>query len=552
VSTTLFPPRSPDNPLDTIRVLQDELAQTNREVLMLTLELEQRVDDLRIAEERYRRLAENAPDIIYRYELRPERKCAFVNPQVSSITGYSPEEHYADPDLLLRIVHSDERVLMEAILRGECPTGNMATMRWVHKNGALIWIEQHHVLVHGPGGVLLAIEGIARDITERKHLEEQFRQAQKMEAIGRLAGGVAHDFNNLLTVINGYSAQTLSELKKTDPLFEDIEEILKAGERAATLTRQLLAFSRRQVLKPETFDLNEVVADMDRMLRRMLGEDVELITVLAPALDPVHTDRGQIEQVIMNLVVNARDAMPSGGKLIIETAMANVDESYAQQHRSVVPGRYVMFAVSDSGLGMDEATQARIFEPFFTTKPLGQGTGLGLSTVYGIVQQSGGSVWVYSELGKGTTFKIYLPRAAHRAGTAEELHRPLKPAGGSETILVVEDDPSVAKLIRAVLQSNGYRVLEARSAEEALALVETSGDSIQLLVTDIVMPQINGWELKQRLTASRPRLRVLFMSGYTDNAIVQHGLLDPQTPFLQKPFTPTALVAKIREVLDAA
>ena len=518
---------------------------------MLTLELEQRVDELRAAEERYRRLAENAPDVIYRYDLRPAEKMAFVNPRVTAVSGYSPEEFYSRPGLLFDLLHPEDRLVLESIFREKATAGNTVTLRWRHKNGNLIWIEQHHVLVRNPYGVLHAVECIARDITERKSLEEQFRQAQKMEAIGRLAGGVAHDFNNLLTVINGYSAQALTELSKSDPFHEEFGEIARAGDRAAGLTRQLLAFSRRQMLQPQVFNANEVVGDMDKMLRRVLGEDIELATILNPRLEPILADRGQLEQVIMNLAVNARDAMPNGGKLTIETAPAELDRAYADYHPSVKPGRYAMIAVSDSGQGMDETTKARIFEPFFTTKAPGQGTGLGLSTVYGIVEQSGGTIWVYSELGKGTTFKIYFPRAAATGVAPEGPRGAVRPAGGSETVLIVEDDESVAKLIRTLLQHAGYTVLEAKNGKDALHLLTTHSGAVHLVVTDMVMPQMSGWELLQKIGEFRPGLKALFMSGYTDNALLRQGMATSQTPFLQKPFTPTALVSKVREVIDA-
>ena len=544
-----MPPVSPHSPEQEIHLLQEELAQTNREVMALTLELEARLEQLRAAEERYRRLAENAPDLIYRYEVRPVRGFSFVNPRATAVTGFAPEEHYKDPELYLRLVHPDDRALLEAVLRGETPGSGAILLRWRHKNGSIIWMEQHHSLVHDPAGTLVAVECIARDVTERKNLEEQFRQSQKMEAIGRLAGGVAHDFNNLLTVITGYSANSLSVLRPEEELYEGIQEISKAADRAAALTRQLLAFSRRQVLQPQVFDLNEVVADMDRMLRRVLGEDVELQTVLNSGLGSILADRGQMEQVVMNLVVNARDAMPKGGKLVIETALVELDEDYAQQHRSVVPGRYVMLAVSDTGHGMDAATQARIFEPFFTTKAPGEGTGLGLSTVYGIVRQSGGSIWVYSEPGEGTTFKIYLPIAAKGEEAVEERRQTAKPTGGSETVLVVEDEAGIRKMICAVLKKAGYTVLEARNGGDALRVSDGYAGSVQLLITDVVMPVMDGRDLVRRLATIRPDLKVLFMSGYTDDSIAHHGIIDPDTPFLQKPFTPLALAAKVREAL---
>jgi two-component system cell cycle sensor histidine kinase/response regulator CckA len=537
------------NPGETIFLLEQELAETNREVLALTLELDKRLEELRAAEQRYRRLVENAPDAIYRSEFHPRPVCTFVNRRVTALTGYSQEEYYADPELVFKVVHLEDRKTLDAILRGEGPDVGMATLRWVHKNGTAIWIEQHHVMVRDDRGRLAAIECVARDITGRKRLEEQLLQTQKMEAIGRLAGGVAHDFNNLLTVINGYSAQALESLNESDPLHQEIEQINKAGERAASLTRQLLAFSRRQILTPRVLDLNGIVSDMDRMLRRVLGEDIRLVATLERGLDSVHADPGQIEQVIMNLAVNARDAMPNGGQLLIETANIELDDAYAQKQRAVVPGRYVMLAVSDTGHGMDQETQERIFEPFFTTKPKGEGTGLGLSTVLGIVQQSGGNIWLYSEVGKGTTFKVYFPRIAAKPDPPLQRSQ-AKLATGSETILVVEDEDGVRLLILSVLKRAGYKVLEARGGNEALSLCESHQGSIHLVLTDTVMPQMSGRELISRLTGFRPESKYLFMSGYTDKAIVQHGAFDPQTPFLQKPFTPAALAAKVRETLD--
>jgi PAS domain S-box-containing protein len=555
-------PHHHEEPEETIRLLQDELAQTNREVMALTLELEKRVDELekanlsavslvsqlRSAEQRYRRLAENAPDVILRYELQPNRGFTYVNPKVEPVTGYTPEELYNDPELGFKIVHPDDRQLLDAVIRGATPADSISTLRLVHKKGHVVWIEQHHALVNDREGNLSAIECIARDISERKQLEEQFRQAQKMEAVGRLAGGIAHDFNNLLTVINGYSALVLESLGEDDPTFNEISEVHKAGERAAGLTRQLLAFSRRQVFTLQVLDLNSVVTDIQRMLRRVLGEDIELSTALEQPLDSVQADRGQIEQVIMNLAVNARDAMPEGGQLLIETSNVELDAAYAAQHREVTPGPYVMLAVSDTGHGMDAQTQARIFEPFFTTKPQGQGTGLGLSTVYGIVKQSGGTIWVYSELGHGTTFKVYLPRVNARPVVADP-RAASRPISGSGTVLVVEDEDGVRALIHMVLRQAGYTVLEARSGEEALRRCEAHTQGIDLVITDVVMPQMGGRELANRLAVRWPGIKLLFMSGYTDNAIVQQVGLDAETPFLQKPFTPAALAGKVRLIL---
>jgi CheY-like chemotaxis protein len=372
-----------------------------------------------------------------------------------------------------------------------------------------------------------------------------------MEAVGRLAGGIAHDFNNLLTAVAGYSELLLRELPPGDPSRESAEEIRQAGNRAAALTQQLLAFSRRQVLEPRVLDLNAVITGMERMLRRVIGEDVELTTALDPELWRTRADPGQIEQAILNLVVNARDAMPRGGRLTLETANVELDEKFAGYYATVHPGPHVMLAVSDTGVGMDADLQARLFEPFFTTKEHGKGTGLGLSTTYGIVKQSGGSIWVYSEPGHGTTFKIYLPRCEEplEDRTAPPPARDAAP--GTEFVLLVEDEPEVRRLVEKLLRLKGYRVLSAASPAEAIAISKRHEAPIELLLTDVIMPGMNGRELSRVLAASRPRMRVLYMSGYTDAAMSQQGILPQGTAFLSKPFTPEALARKVREVLDS-
>jgi signal transduction histidine kinase len=391
------------------------------------------------------------------------------------------------------------------------------------------------------------------DALEALHnTEKQLVQSQKLEAVGRLAGGISHDFNNLLTVILGYSDIMKRNLREGDPLRRNVDEITRASERAASLTRQLLAFSRKQVMQPKVFDLNTVVSDLEKMLRRMIGEDIELRVTAETDLGNIKADPVQLEQVLMNLVVNARDAMPKGGKLSIETANVYLDESYSQDHVSVVPGHYVMLAISDTGCGMDEETRQRIFEPFFTTKEQGKGTGLGLSMVYGIVKQSGGNIWVYSEEGRGTTFKIYFPRVTAAAEEYRRAAHGLEVEGGSETILLVEDAEWVRTLARQVLESAGYRVLEAGNADAAIKLCDSiNGDRIDLLLTDVVMPGMSGNDMSRILLAKHPGMPVLYMSGYTDDAIVQHGVLEAGINFLQKPFTPAALASKVREVLDS-
>jgi PAS domain S-box-containing protein len=390
------------------------------------------------------------------------------------------------------------------------------------------------------------------DISERKQLEQQLRQAQKMEAVGRLAGGIAHDFNNLLGVIIGYSEIVEERLGQSDPLRPKAEQIKKAGQRAATLTRQLLAFSRQQVLEPKVLDLNAVVADTLKMLQRVLGEDIELIMVPGPELGRIKADQGQIEQIIMNLAVNARDAMPQGGKLTISTVNEELDEVYVRQHPGVVPGSYVMFAVSDTGCGMDRETQTHIFEPFFTTKELGKGTGLGLATVYGVVKQSGGYIWVYSEAGRGSTFKIYLPRIGE-AITASDPAKGGKEIGrGWETVLLVEDAQPLRELARELLEDSGYTVLEAGSGAEAIQVAEQHQGPIHLLLTDVVMPGMDGPKVAECITRIYPGIKVLYASGYTDDAIVHHGVLDSGITLLQKPFTHATLTNKVREVLGLA
>jgi len=404
--------------------------------------------------------------------------------------------------------------------------------------------------LRGAGGEVQGAICMALDITDRKQLEEQFRQAQKMEAVGRLAGGIAHDFNNLLMVIQGYADLLAERLAPGDPLRRNAEQIQLASQRATSLTQQLLAFSRKQILAPKVLNVQAVIGDMENILRRLLGEDVRLEISPGDDVGLVKADRSQIEQVIMNLAVNARDAMPEGGRLLIETANADLDSAYSAQPAVISPGKYVMLAVTDSGCGMDSKTQAHIFEPFFTTKEQGKGTGLGLATVYGIVKQSGGYIWVYSEPEHGTTFKVYLPRieddeAVTRRDSPEKQSLPR----GSEVILLVEDEKGVRELAREYLETSGYSVIEAVDGDTALAMAASYDGEIHLLMTDVVMPGMSGRELADRISRMRPGIKVLFMSGYTDQAIVRHGILATDTVLLQKPFTLGTLASKLREVL---
>lgn len=396
-----------------------------------------------------------------------------------------------------------------------------------------------------PNIVILHVE----DITERSRLEEQLRQSQRMEAVGRLAGGVAHDFNNILSVILSYTEMCIEELKPGDPLRSDLDEVRNASVRAVALTRQLLAFSRKQVLQPQTIDLDQTVRSLEVMLRRLLGEDIDLTLLNSTGPHAVFADPGQIEQVVMNLVVNSRDAMPVGGKLTLETSTVDVDETFARQHTGLAPGPYVLLAVTDTGTGMDEATRRHIFEPFFTTKEQGKGTGLGLSMVFGIVHQSGGAIWVNSEVGHGTSFKIYLPRVAGVIATTGQLPK-IAVLGGAETILLVEDDEAVRVLVRTILRRAGYTVLDAQNAGEAFLVSEQFTSPIHLLMTDVVMPRMSGRQLAERLLPTRPDMRLLYMSGYTDDAIVHHGVIESGVAFLQKPINNDELLRKVRSVLE--
>ena len=473
----------------------------------------------------------------------------YVNPAFTRITGYGREEVLGQNPRILKSDKQDPEFyqqLWATILNGQIWHGELINRR---KDGSLYTEEMNIAPVRNQVGEITHFIATKQDVTEHKQLEQQLIQAQKMEAVGRLAGGVAHDFNNLLTIINGYAQLLIEPISPQDPRRGHLKEILTAGERAASLTRQLLAFSRRQVLEPRVLNLNSVLADVAKMLRRLIGEDVELVSTLKPDLGRVKVDPGQIEQVIMNLAVNARDAMPQGGKLFIETSNVEIDANYARRHSPMMPGKYVMVAVSDTGCGMDLETQAHAFEPFFTTKEKGHGTGLGLATVYGIVKQSGGFIWVYSAPGHGSTFKIYLPFIEEALPTAEPAEAPAELAKGSETVLVVEDERGVRSLVCEALASHGYKVLEAAGAASALEISERYTEPIHLLLTDVVMPQTGGKELAKGFSTLHPETKVLYMSGYTDDAIVRHGILEGGTSFLQKPFQPKALLLKIREVL---
>lgn len=524
--------------LDELNLKTRELVETNRE--------------LNLSESRFRVLVEHAPDAILVYDVA-QRKFVDANTNAERLFGFGREELLVSgPERLYSSSQPDGLPLAESVEKmiGRAVAGETLLFeRAVHNaEGKDLLCEVRLVRLPFTDRNLLRASFI--DITERRKLEEQLRQSQKMESVGRLAGGIAHDFNNLLTVITGYSELMLSQLGEESPLGKEVEEIKRAGERAASLTHQLLAFSRRQVLQPKVLDLNDVVSNIEKMLRRLIGENVELRTVLGAGLWSVKADPGQIEQVLVNLVVNARDAISGGGKITIETVNVFLDEEYSRGHLPAQPGHYVMLAISDTGVGMDEKTVSQVFEPFFTTKGPGKGTGLGLSTVYGIVKQSGGYIWVYSEPDKGSTFKVYFPRTEDREGAPHKAVSPVEDLRGQETVLVVEDEESIRNLACAVLRGYGYPVLPACDGEDALRVAGEHEGEISLLLTDVVMPKMGGRDLYDRIRQQHPEIKVLYMSGYTDNAIVHHRVLDPGTAFLQKPFSPISLARKVKEVLE--
>ncbi len=512
-------------------------------------------EDLRIAAQemaqRFRNLLEDLNAGIWEMTV-PSLRITFVSRQMEAILGFPMEKWLQEADFWVQHVHPEDREHVIERCRKAISEGRDYSFRYraITANGKTIWLQDIVRVVRDGRGKIRQLRGVMVDITDHQHLEEEFRQAQKMEAVGRLAGGVAHDFNNLLTIICGYAQLAQDFLGPDSQLHSYMDEILRAGERATALVRRLLAFTRRQSMEPQVLDLNSIVKGTEKMVRRLIGEDIEVVTVLPPKLGAVRSDAAQLEQVIINLSVNARDAMPKGGKLIIETANVDLDQTYADTHLAVTSGPYVMLAVTDTGSGMDAHTRAHIFEPFFTTKEKGKGTGLGLATVYGIIKQSGGNVWVYSEPGAGTTFKIYLPRVVETVEPPQPaLIRASQPQG-SETILLVEDEESIRSLVLGILQAHGYKVLGAGHPHEALDISKKFEGPIHLLFTDVVMPQMNGREVAEQISAARPNTKVLYMSGYTDHAIAHHGVLNPGVPFLQKPFSPEALAHKVREVLD--
>ena len=509
------------------------------------------ITERRQAEEEIRKLSlavEQSPNSIVITDL--EGTIEYVNPAFKDITGYSNEEAIGENPRILKSAETDPQVyvnLWETLTSGQVWNGRFINRK---KNGEIFWAKAIISPIFDLNKKITHYLSLQEDITEKIQLEEQFRQSQKMEAIGQLAGGVAHDFNNLLTIINGYSELILSKTERESPIFEQVQQIKQAGIRATSLTRQLLAFSRKQIMKPEILNINRLIKDMEKMLRRLIGEDIDFISIYDKSLRRIKADPGQVEQVILNLVVNARDAMPDGGKLTIETMNIQLTESYVGLHQGSVHGWFVMIAVSDTGAGMDNETKEHIFEPFFTTKEQGKGTGLGLSTVYGIVQQSGGSVWVYSEEGVGTTFKIYFPQIEEDELTKNKASHNERELSGIETILITEDEEFVRELVISGLQEFGYQIISAKNREDALKTAREYNGKIDLLLTDVVMPGGSGGQLAKELAALIPGLKILFMSGYTDESIVHHGMLSEGTNFIQKPFSIEALAEKIRDVLD--
>jgi len=505
-------------------------------------------EELRQSEAKYHSLVDHSNDAIY---LLYEGKFEVVNSRFMELLGVTQEEvMQADFSLLDLVAPKSREMILERgrrMARGE-PIDPNYEFTALSRDGREVEVDVSVAHVPYRGGT--ATQGILRDVTNRKRLEAELLQAQKMEAVGRLAGGVAHDFNNIMTCILGNADLALGDLEPDSILREYIDEIITSGNRAATLTRQLLAFSRRQMLQPVVLDLNGLVSGLEKMLRRLIGEDVELATLLQPEIGCVRADPGQLEQVLMNLAVNARDAMPRGGRLTIEISGKKFEQKFTHRQVTIPPGSYTVLSVSDSGTGMDEKTLDKIFEPFFTTKGVGEGTGLGLSMVFGSVKQSEGCITVSSEPGQGTTFTIYLPLVNGKPHLNQEEGPADEPKFGKETVLVVEDDLRVLQLVRAILRQSGYTVLQAENGMEAMKCLEGRGESVELLITDEVMPKMSGRELADQVLCSHPEMKVMYTSGYTGDVIIRRGILEPGAVFLPKPFTPQALVRMVRETLD--
>jgi PAS domain S-box-containing protein len=527
--------------------------------LRYAIERAQVLQSLRATEERFRRAFDSAA--IGMALVATDGRLLQVNRALCEMLGYTEKELLALS--VYAVIHPDDQAAAMAIgrqLLSAALPASQSESRYRHKSGAIVWAQSTSTLVRDAAGLPLHFITQIQDTTRRKQAEdalrqseEQLRQVQKMEAVGRLAGGIAHDFNNLITVITGYSTLLSQKLGEAHPLQHNVDEIQKSAERAAGLTRQLLAFSRKQVRNPRLLDLNTVLSGIDGMLRRIIGEDVEMRITADPQLGQIRADPGQIEQVIMNMVINARDAMPTGGKLAIETARIVLDGEYIGAHPAIAEGVYARLAFTDTGVGMSDQVKTHLFEPFFTTKGLGKGTGLGLATCYGIVRHSGGHIHAYSEVGQGTTFKIYLPIVAEAAPVVPAHRETAAVQSGSECILLAEDEEALRELAGCVLRDAGYTVLEAANGLDALHIAEENHTTpIQLLITDVIMPHMGGKDLAEQLRTVRPDTKVLYMSGYTDDALTHHGVLESGVALLEKPFTPTRLAYKVREVLDAA
>jgi len=517
----------------------------------IAVEREQAEAELHAVEARYRALVERLPAITYIAEVGVLGRWHFVSPQIQSILGFSPAEWTADSSNWVNQVHPEDRELVFAEERRFAERGGPfhAEYRMMAKDGRILWFRDDATCVHSGDHDRPLMQGVLYDITERRQLEDQFRHSQKMEAVGKLAGGVAHDFNNLLMIIEGHNEQLLNRLPQSDPGRAHAAEIKKAATRAASLTHRLLAFSRKQVLQPTVLDMNHVVTEVGKMLQRVIGEDIAVQISTSPSLWTVRVDQSQMEQVLLNLALNARDAMPNGGKLTIATRNEEVDSVRSREHSSR-PGNFVVLEISDTGVGMDAETQTHVFEPFFSTKGPGKGTGLGLASVYGIVEQSGGWISFRSHVGHGTTFSIYLPQASQVPQSPEKELVAAAVAKGTETILVVEDEDEIRDLVTQYLERNGYTVLQATNGQEAQSVAQGYKGPIHLLVTDVVMPHVSGYELAQQFSKLRPSTKVLFTSGYPEHTGAGDKLPDPQLGILQKPFSLSGLTEKIREILD--
>jgi len=508
--------------------------------------------ELQAAEQRYRTLVERLPAITYIAEVGSLGRWHFVSPQIESMLGFSADEWLSDPGIWMRCIHEDDRQIALAAEKRVQETGELyqAEYRMCARDGRILWFRDEAKLLEAPDGSIPLMQGVLYDITEYKRLEDQLRQAQKMEALGQLAGGVAHDFNNLLMVIQAHADRILGQLPQTDSSYADAVEIHNATTRAASLTSQLLAFSRKQILQPKVLDLGAVLTEVGKMLERLLGATITLQLEIQPGIGKIKVDRSQLEQAILNLAVNARDAMPAGGTLAIQARNVHFSETQVWQHSSLPSGSYVALTISDTGVGIDPDAQSRIFEPFFTTKAPGKGTGLGLSMVYGVVKQSDGAITVESVLGRGTTFKIFLPKCDEEAASGQSALAQPEKSTGSETILLVEDQTAIREVISAYLMRLGYNVLTAPDGEAALSIAATQQKSIDLVVTDLLMPNMGGLELATRMKQLHPETRVLFMSGYPDEAIRSQEGVTEDVEVMQKPFSMKSLAAKARSILD--